>query len=155
MKVRIYQINMDRDINRLSFMDYEFAHKHGLEPELYDLVFDGNLEAIRLDDIYTIMNIGKKPDGYTGRSLSVSDIVEVVGRRESKFYYCDAFGWNSIEFDSTKAHIPSSEYDDFEEKLDPCEGCQRFDASYNCKHCKYGDDGDYGIFDVYRPSELI
>lgn len=38
---------------------------------------------------------------------------------------------------------------------DPCYGCQRCDNSYNCKHCEYGDDGQYNSpWDVYTPSEL-
>ena len=42
-----------------------------------------------------------------------------------------------------------------EDKYDPCEGCQAYDGSYNCKHCKYGDDGRYeSPFDVYTPAEL-
>ena len=39
---------------------------------------------------------------------------------------------------------------------DPCFGCMARDNSYNCKHCKYGDDGRYGSpFDVYTISELF
>ena len=155
MKVRVYQIDLERDINRLAFMDYEFAHEHGLKPELYDLVFDGELEANVLDDIYMVLNIGFKPKGYHGRSLSVSDIVEIIKDKESAFFYCDPFGWNSIEFDSSRVNNPSFNYEELEKEYDPCEGCRRFDAGYNCKHCKYGDDGDYSIFDVYRMDELI
>ena len=33
----------------------------------------------------------------------------------------------------------------------PCEDC--YDR--NCKRCRYGDDGDYTIYDVYSPSELL
>lgn len=36
---------------------------------------------------------------------------------------------------------------------DPCYGCQRC-SGYNCKHCQYGDDGNYSVYDVYSPSEL-
>jgi hypothetical protein len=44
---------------------------------------------------------------------------------------------------------------DYEEDYDPCFGCMRRDNSYNCKHCKYGDDGCYeSPFDVYTPAEL-
>ncbi len=35
-----------------------------------------------------------------------------------------------------------------------CFGCQKFDSGYNCKHCQYGDDGRYSVYDVYTPSEL-
>ena len=53
-------------------------------------------------------------------------------------------------------------YDEFleeqniiDEDIDPCDGCLKFDGSYNCKHCKHGDDGNYSIWDVYSPSELF
>ena len=37
---------------------------------------------------------------------------------------------------------------------DPCERC-RASSRYNCKHCKYGDDGRYeSPLDVYTPAEL-
>ena len=47
--------------------------------------------------------------------------------------------------------------EDYDEPFDdPCYGCQRCDNSYNCKHCKYGDDGHYtSHWDVYSPSELL
>lgn len=45
--------------------------------------------------------------------------------------------------------------DQNDEHHDPCYGCPRFDGGYNCKHCRYGDDGNYSIWDVYRPSELL
>lgn len=50
--------------------------------------------------------------------------------------------------------IETEEEDEFsDEELDPCEGCQRM-SGYNCKHCKYGDDGNYSVYDVYTPAEL-
>ena len=49
---------------------------------------------------------------------------------------------------------PEETEDDFPyEELDPCEGCQKA-SQYNCKHCKYGDDGNYSVYDVYTPAEL-
>ncbi len=48
-----------------------------------------------------------------------------------------------------------NEESESDEEYDPCFGCQACDHSYNCKHCKYGDDGRYeSPFDVYTPSEL-
>lgn len=155
MKVRVYQINTDRDTKRLAFMGYEFSVAHGWNPELYDIVYDGDLDAHTLDDIFTILNIGERPKDYKGHSLSVSDIVEIVKENKSTCYYCDSFGWVPMEFDTSRVYNPNFKYEDLEEAPDPCEGCQRFDAGYNCKHCKYGDDGDYSIYDVYRPEELI
>jgi len=40
-----------------------------------------------------------------------------------------------------------------DEEFDPCFGCQAR-GSYNCKHCQYGDDGNYSVYDVYTPAEL-
>ena len=45
------------------------------------------------------------------------------------------------------------EEDNYEEH-DPCFGCQAYDGGYNCKHCQYGDDGNYSVYDVYTPAEL-
>lgn len=153
--IRVYQIDTARDTNHLHFMNYEFSVSHGWKPELYDLVFDGELDVNTLDDIFTVLNIGAKPDNYKGYSLSVSDIVEIVKDDKSKFYFCDSFGWVEIEFDTKVTGSKLISYEDLEKELDPCEGCPRFDGGYNCKHCKYGDDGNYSVFDVYRPSELI
>ena len=102
MKIRVYQINMSRDVNRLAFMNYEFVMGHGWKPELYDLVFDGDLPVKTLEGIYALLNIGEKPKGYNGHSLSVSDIVELIDGDKSEFHYCDSFGWKTIAFDTTK-----------------------------------------------------
>lgn len=50
-----------------------------------------------LDIIYRKFNMGKYPDNYCGRSLSVSDILiiktEKDGMVQTLKYYCDSFGW--------------------------------------------------------------
>ena len=55
----------------------------------------------------------------------------------------------------TETEEEQDEDDYYDEFDDPCYGCQRMDGGYNCKHCRYGDDGNYSIYDVYRPSELL
>ena len=53
----------------------------------------------------------------------------------------------------TESEDDEPEYDEYID--DPCFGCMARDNSYNCKHCKHGDDGRYeSPFDVYTPSEL-
>ena len=37
-------------------------------------------------------NIGQRPAGYMGHSMSVSDIVEIDGW----LYYCDSYGWAGL-----------------------------------------------------------
>lgn len=63
---------------------------------------------------------------------------------EAKAYVTEETDENNTEEDNHEDY-----YDD------PCYGCMTCDHSYNCKHCKYGDDGRYeSPFDVYTPSEL-
>jgi hypothetical protein len=44
------------------------------------------------------------PHGYKARSLSVSDVVEVVADEKLKpgFYFCDSIGFQEVEFDPNK-----------------------------------------------------
>ena len=46
-----------------------------------------------LEEVYQMFNLDH-PDGYRGRSLSVSDVVEVVGEEKSTFHFAtvSAFG---------------------------------------------------------------
>ena len=56
----------------------------------------------------------------------------------------------------TEENTEEDSYDYESDFNDPCFGCMAMDGSYNCKHCKYGDDGRYGSpFDVYSISELF
>lgn len=103
MRVRIYQINMERDTERIAFMDYKYASSHGMCPEIYDLKFDGEVPVNTLEGIFALFNVGR-PDNFKGHSLSVSDIVELSEGNKSEYYYCDSFGWEMIRFDGSKAH---------------------------------------------------
>lgn len=95
MKIKVYQINLDRDTECRSFRGYNGKK---INSSIYDTVFDGNVNANNLEDIYTIFNIDPPLD-YHGRSMSVSDIVEV----DNKFFYCDNIGFANVDFDSNSA----------------------------------------------------
>ena len=86
MNIAIYQINPDRDENNVAFLNCEnlerFQGSAALRSEIYDKVFEGEVECGTLEEVYQMFNIGQ-PDGYRGRSLSVSDVVEVVGEEKS------------------------------------------------------------------------
>jgi hypothetical protein len=107
MNINIYQINIDRDIDNRAYMDTDhlnhFFGSADMKSELYDKVFSGEVECETLDDVYRKFNI-EKPEGYRGRSLSISDIVEVLESESEKngFYFCDRIGFNQVNFDSTK-----------------------------------------------------
>ena len=46
-----------------------------------------------LEELFHLFNVGAKPEGYKGHSLSTSDIVELDG----VLYYVDSFGWRELE----------------------------------------------------------
>ena len=97
----IYQINTDRDDNRICFLGLDtlerFQHSKEVDPVLYDRVYDGKLDCNSLETIYEKFNIDHPAD-YKGRSLSVSDVVEI---RES-----DTLNPKSISFDKSLCKEP-------------------------------------------------
>lgn len=79
MRIKIYQVNGDLDKNRVKFMDYDFTTKHGgIDPSVYKTVFDGDVDCDSLDKIFNKFNYDRPPT-FFGHSMSVSDVVEVVG----------------------------------------------------------------------------
>ena len=101
MKIAIYQIAIEHDENRLAFqsLDHIISVSNGRVPvELYDCVFAGEVSAQTLEDIFYVFNM-EHPSGYKGRSLSVSDVVEIfLASGESEFYYCEPIGFKRIHF---------------------------------------------------------
>lgn len=102
MNIAIYQIAPDRDENNVAFLNYEnlerFQGSAALRSEIYDKVFEGEVECGTLEEVYQMFNLDH-PDGYRGRSLSVSDVVEVVGEEKSTFHFCDSIGFREVDFD--------------------------------------------------------
>ena len=94
MEIELYQISPEKDINLHLFMNYNFAMKYGgIDYNSYELVFKGEVNAKKLDDIYRIFNL-EHPEGYTGRSMSVSDIVYVEGLG---CFFCDSYGFMKLK----------------------------------------------------------
>lgn len=106
MQIKIFQVNMERDTDRIAFesMDYLQQSGHTVCPELYDKVFEGELDCGNLEDVYQMLNLNHPAD-YHGRSLSVSDVVAVRDPKTGKdsFHFCDSIGFQEIEFDESKA----------------------------------------------------
>lgn len=107
INIRIYQIDTDRDCNRVTFEPLERLEQRQGTPEvdasLYDLVFDGAIRTCSLEELYKIFNT-ERPAGYKGRSMSISDVIEVEGPegKSSQFFYCDKIGFRRIRFESDK-----------------------------------------------------
>ena len=110
MKVKIYQVNMERDENQVAFMGYDSLAKFQGSPDvdsrIYDKVFEGEVNCFTLEKLYQIFNT-EHPAGYKGRSMSVSDVVEIVDGNTGKsyFHFCDSFGFKDITFESNKTQL--------------------------------------------------
>jgi len=81
MNIRIYQINTEKDSDRKAFLCLDTLERmngsNTVDSSIYDKVFEGNVDCSGLESVYRMFNVNH-PEGYTGRSLSVSDVVEVV-----------------------------------------------------------------------------
>ncbi len=104
MIIEIYQINMDRDKDRVCFLAHEnlpkFQGTQDIDGSIYDKVFAGEVECKNLEDVYRMFNLNH-PKGYRGRSLSVSDVVKVCDDHTVKpgCYFCDSFGFKEVDFE--------------------------------------------------------
>ena len=107
MEIRIYQINPERDAESLAFesLSRSMARtgRSDIDASIYDLVYSGKADAQNLEDVFSIFSFagGVTPENYLGRSLSVSDVVEVVedANLTPGFYYCDRIGFGKVDFD--------------------------------------------------------
>ncbi len=108
MNIKIYQINLGRDEKRKAFFGLDDIERlcgsREIDSAIYDCVFDGEVECKGLEEVFGTFNL-EHPEGYKGRSLSVSDIVEVPEGEDVApgFYYCDNVGFKQVEFDPEKA----------------------------------------------------
>ncbi len=78
-----------------------------VDPSIYNLVYTAESPFDTLEDIFVKFNTSL-PSDYTGRSLSVSDIVYSEGneRIDDGYYYCDSIGWRRVKFDETLCGKP-------------------------------------------------
>ena len=103
MKINIYQINQDRDTQRLKFMGLDAVRKvlRSAEPDCaaYDKVYSGDVKCRNLEDVFVLFQSGRSED-FQGHSLSVSDVVEVEDAASITpgFYFCDSIGFKEIPF---------------------------------------------------------
>lgn len=96
--IKIYQIDPNKDKNRVSFLPYGFLKEFDFS--IYNEVWSGEEPdgCDDLDGIYVVFNL-HHPDDFYGHSLSVSDIVQIIGSDEESngFYYCDSIGWEKLD----------------------------------------------------------
>ena len=107
----IYQIKDDAPNGRyIMFSSLDFVKENDLctmsgdlcklDSDLYEKVYEGQTEVGENEEVivtleYLYMKFqGEKPEGYTGHSLSVSDVVVLDGTA----YYVDDYGFEKIDF---------------------------------------------------------
>ena len=83
MRVKIYQINPERDSNRMKFMS--LSDSQSPDPSIYDEVFDAEIDENELEEIYGRFNTVGHPL-FRGHSLSVSDVVVADGKATGAFW---------------------------------------------------------------------
>ena len=100
MKIRIFQIDSEKDTNHLLFKNYQEAmNSGGVDSSIYRQIYGGTVNCSSLEDVFFLCTSGQKPAGYYGHSLSVSDMIEVCDGENKGFYFCDSFGFQPAEFD--------------------------------------------------------
>lgn len=114
MTVALFQIVHEKDKERVSFENYEntIAWAGKIDPDIYDPVWTGEVKDPNeagevfadLEELYYILNAGDKPEGYRGRSMSVSDVV-VAG---DKAYFTDSIGFREIAPEGFVEKVPAA-----------------------------------------------
>lgn len=105
MKIRIFQVNPERDTKRTIFLgsmaQTKILGNFTVDKSIYDEVYQGEVMCEDLDDVFEMFNI-KHPEDYKGRSLSVTDMIEVIEHNviEPGFYFVDSFGFKRLKFQS-------------------------------------------------------
>lgn len=117
MKIRIYQINLNRDTNHVAFRGLSTLERlqgsSDIDRYIYDLVYEGSVAASSLDDICGFFN-NILPDTFHGHPLTISDVIEIVSPDstiESGFYFFDHAKFEKIEFipPKTSADLPKAQ----------------------------------------------
>ena len=107
MKIKIFQIDHEQDKNGVKFMHSDRLEKlqgtTNIDAGLYKEVFNGEVDAADLEDVYSMFNCEGHPL-HRGHSMSISDVVKT----EDGAYFCDLVGFRKIDFDENKTMKPDN-----------------------------------------------
>lgn len=96
--IKIFQIDYNKDINKVAFLPYHWLKEFDFS--IYKEVWSGEEPdgCDDLDGIYEVFNL-YHPKDFKGHSLSVSDIVQIIGsdKGSNGFHYCDSIGWVKLD----------------------------------------------------------
>ena len=104
-QIKVYQVSESAPNSHfLMFSSLDMVEHLELKVSIenYKVVWEGQVEdkgdvMATLDRVFRMLNVGQKPEGYKGHSLSVSDVIEMDG----KYYYCDSYTFEEIQFGET------------------------------------------------------
>lgn len=105
---RIYQLELSNDrILPFAFQGIEKLHAAGYDQppaSEYRLIYDGyfmapveQTDAEALERVYSCFN-DTLPQGYHGRSVSMSDVIELYDETGRRYFYCDHVGFAPVRF---------------------------------------------------------
>ena len=101
MKYKIKQIK-DAENCEYYLKHYNWV-KDKIDLKDYEVTYEGELDYPEmpnaLEELFDIFNV-RRPNDFKGRSMAVSDIVEVEGKN----YYCDGVGWVELKYYTTKSN---------------------------------------------------
>ena len=107
MRIKIFQIDHEKDKNGVKFMHTDRLEKlqgtTNIDASLYKEVFNGEVDAADLEDVYSMFNCEGHPL-HRGHSMSISDVVKT----EDGAYFCDIVGFKKIDFDESKTTKPDN-----------------------------------------------
>jgi antirestriction protein ArdC len=93
----IYQVKSSKRMLRFANMKELLMNHQTINPNNYELIFSGTLEdGVTLEDLYVRFNEGKKPEGYHGHSMSVSDVVVLKQNGVETAHFCDSIGFVEV-----------------------------------------------------------
>ncbi len=100
--IRIWQLKPEVNVY-MKFISLDKMRSQFGEPdkENYQMIFDGEADTNNLEELYSKFNMGSLPAGYTGHSLSVSDVIELYDEKGSEFHYVDDRGFQAIPFEGS------------------------------------------------------
>lgn len=94
MKFKLLQIK-DWEHNPYVFRGFNTAQQKGFSLNDYEVVYEGEVEDVdaetMLEKLFALFNIFH-PEDFEGRSMSVSDIIELG----EDYYYTDSYGFKKI-----------------------------------------------------------
>ena len=105
MRVKMYQINLDRDINGAKWQgidpmgtDQELPK---IDASIYDEVFNAEMDYEGLQHLFVLFNTTGHPL-FRGNSMFVSDVVVT----EEGAFYCNDQGFAKVDFDESQTQKP-------------------------------------------------